>query len=273
MTSTASRTRVDTAEDVVAPWIEKLPTEQLRKEAQAAKEASAELSPADRIERALAERATEAEAARRELHRTRSADRWRMWCSQVTGDLSLYADDRANPDEYVRQPFAWWLSTLDARQYPQRIAAWLADPEARTLVLVGGTGTGKTKAAIAAGYAAAGQGVHTRFISQLDYLLALRPGGTDHPGDFRERYMGTGLLILDDLGAETEDATQFVRQEIVALLDSRLRQDRRQIITTNLMPDVLADAFGDRTVSRLRDRAVVLPIEGDDRRNLARAPW
>lgn len=270
MTSTA---RVDAVEDVVAPWIEKLPTEQLRKEAQAAKEASAELTPAERIERAHAERTTEAEAARRELHRTRSADRWRMWCGQVIGDLSLYRDERADPEKYERQPFTWWLSTLDTRQYPQRIAAWLADPEARTLVLFGGTGTGKTKAAIAAGYAAAGQGVHTRFISQLDYLLALRPGGTDDSGAFRERYAGTGLLILDDLGAETEDASQFVRQEIVALLDSRLRQDRRQIITTNLMPEVLADSFGDRTVSRLRDRAVILTLEGGDRRNMARAPW
>lgn len=270
MTSTA---RVEVAADVVAPWIEKLPTEQLRKEAQAARAESRELSEAQRIERAAAERAAEAEAARRELHRTRSADRWRMWCSQVTGDLSLYRDERADPDAYERQPFPWWLSSLDARQYPQRIAAWLADPEARTLVLFGGTGTGKTKAAIAAGYAAAGQGVHTRFISQLDYLLALRPGGTDDPGAFRERYTVTGLLILDDLGAETEDASQFVRQEIVALLDSRLRQDRRQIITTNLMPEALADSFGDRTVSRLRDRAVILTIDGDDRRNMARAPW
>lgn len=270
MTNTS---RVDAAIDVVAPWIERLPTEQLRKEAQAAREASADLTPAQRIERAQVERAEEAQAARRELHRTRSADRWRMWCEQVTGDLLTYRDDRADGDRYERQPFSWWLSTLDAGQHPQRIAAWLADPEARTLVLFGGTGTGKTKAAIAAGYAAAGQGVHTRFTSQLDYLLALRPGGTDDPGAFRERYAGTGLLILDDLGAETEDASQFVRQEIVALLDARLRQDRRQIITTNLMPAALADAFGDRTVSRLRDRAVILTIEGDDRRNLARSPW
>lgn len=210
------------------------------------------------------------EKARPELLARRAADRWAMWCGSVPG---RYADDRATPGTFVRQPPAHWLSRLDAAQYPDRIAAWLADRDARTLVLFGSTGTGKTHAAVAAGYAAAGLAVHVRFISQLDYLLALRPGGVDDPGGFRERYAETSLLVLDDLGAETEDATQFVRQEIVALLDARLREDRRQIITTNLKPARLADAFGDRTVSRLRDRAVILHLEGDDRRNLARDPW
>ena len=261
--------RVDAVEDTVAPWIEKLPTEQLRKEAKAARGEARDLTAEQRAERAEADRAAEALVALHELQRTRSADRWRMWCTQVPG---RYVDERADAEKFEGQPAAWWLSRLDARQHPERIAAWLVSAS-RTLVLFGGTGTGKTHTAITAGYAAAGQGEHVRFTSQLDYLLALRPGGTDDPAAFRERHAVTPLLVFDDLGAETEDATQFVRQEVCALLDARLREDRRQIITTNLVPAALADTFGDRIVSRLRDRAVVLTIEGGDRRNLARAPW
>jgi len=229
----------------------------------------AALSEDDRVayEELLAEQ-TRAEA-HPELLAGRAAQRWAMWCRSVP---ARYADDRANPEKFVRQPPTWWLSRLDRRQHPDRIAAWLGS-DSRTLVLFGSTGTGKTHAAIATGYAAAGMGVHARFTSQLDYLLALRPGGTDDPGAFRDRYAGTSLLVLDDLGAETEEASQFVRQEMCALLDARLREDRRQVITTNLMPAQLADAFGDRIVSRLRDRAVVLELQGADRRNLARDPW
>jgi hypothetical protein len=245
----------------------------LYEEGRAARAELAALTPAERAARLLAERDRVAAEARAELHTRQRADRWRLWCEQVVGDLDLYLDRRADPAEVAEGPAAMWLTTpyLD-RRYADRIAAWLGS-DSRTLVLYGGTGRGKTGAAVAAGYAAAADGEHVRFVSQLDYLLALRPGGTDDPGAFRDRYVATGLLIFDDLGAETEEATQFVRQEVCALLDARLRSDRRQIVTTNHLPKALAESFGDRIVSRLRDGAVVLHIEGDDRRNLARAPW
>jgi hypothetical protein len=44
-------------------------------------------------------------------------------------------------------------------------------------------------------------------------------------------------------------------------------------VTTNLEAPALAGTFGDRIVSRLRDRAVVLKIRGGDRRVLAAEPW
>jgi hypothetical protein len=44
-------------------------------------------------------------------------------------------------------------------------------------------------------------------------------------------------------------------------------------VTTNLEAPALAGTFGDRIVSRLRDRAVVLKIVGEDRRALAVDPW
>jgi hypothetical protein len=258
-----SADRVEPWTDEVDSWIDGLPTEELRVQALAARAAGA---------RRLAEAEAEARVARAELDARRAADWWRMWCAQVSRELDDHADRRADPEQPPTVGAGFWLSGLDAGQFPERIATWLAG-DSRTLVLYGSTGRGKSKAAVAAGYAAAGAGTHVRFTSQLDYVQALRPGGADDPGAFRRRHMEAGLLILDDLGAECEDASQFVRQEVCALLDARLRQGRRQIVTTNLEAPVLSATFGDRIVSRLRDRAVVLKIEGEDRRALAVEPW
>jgi hypothetical protein len=247
----------------VVPWIGALPTAELRAQALAARTAG---------RRRRAEADAEAVAARAELDARRAADWWRMWCAQVSGGLADHADVRADPTTPPTCPAGFWLSRLDAEQFPDRIGAWLGG-DARTLVLYGSTGRGKSHAAVAAGYAAAAAGVHVRFTSQLDYLQALRPGGVDDPAGFRRRHTEAGLLILDDLGAECEDASQFVRQEVCALLDARLRAGRRQIVTTNLEAPALAGTFGDRIVSRLRDRAVVLKIRGGDRRVLAAEPW
>jgi chromosomal replication initiation ATPase DnaA len=229
----------------------------------------AELSAAERVARAEKERARLAAEARSELMAQRAAQRWAMWCGQVP---AIYVDDRADPEKRDPRDFDWWLSGLSADQHPAEIAAWLRDRESRTLWLIGNTGTGKTHAAVAAGYAAAAHAVHARYVSQLDYLRQLRPGGSDEPNRVRERFATTSLLVLDDFGAETGDASQFVRQELLSLLDERLSQGRRQIITTNADAPELCDIFGDRIMSRLRAGAARLKFQGRDRRT-ARQPW
>lgn len=269
MTSTAP-TRAN-----VAPWMEKLPAGAREAAARARRIAAQEaawltyLSPEERAQLARKERDEQAAEARRELMAGRAAQRWAMWCHQVPG---RYVDPRANCD--VREPrtFEFWLDRPTV-QHPAKIAAWLRS-DSPTLILVGDTGTYKTGTALAAGYAAAAAAVHALYTSQLDYLRQLRPGGCDDPMALRARYAGTSLLVLDDLAAETEVATEFVRQEMCALLDERLRENRRQIVTCNVDdPGVLADVFGDRIMSRLRGGAVVLPFDGGDRRELAREPW
>lgn len=225
------------------------------------------------VQERLAAEAAQAERtrveARRELLAERAAARWAMWCSAVP---ARYVDERADPAEYARRPFGWWLSRLDAGQQPERVAGWLASRSAN-LVLSGPAGTGKTTTAVAAGYAAAGQAVHVRLTSQLDYLARLRPGGSDDPGRVRDQAAQASLLILDDFGAETEGGTEFVRREMCALLDGRLNAGRRTVLTLNGSAESLADAFGDRIMSRVRSDAVVLRYVGGDRRQAARVPW
>lgn len=272
MTTTTQEPRMtEPAKPAVAPWVAKIPADARPAflEGRRIAEEARELTDEELALRAQEGAARERVVARAELMSDRACRRWSMWCHQVP---MRFRDPAADCDHFIRQPFEHWLGRLDARQQPDRIAAWLKS-DSSTLLITGPTGTGKTHAALTAGYAAAGQAVHTRFLSQLDYLAQLRPGGSDDPGRVRWNALNTSLLIFDDLGAETEGGTEFVRREVCGLLDGRLNEERRQIITLNGDPNVLADTFGDRIMDRLRSNAAVIKLEGESRRSPARQPW
>lgn len=177
-----------------------------------------------------------------------------------------------------------------ADQHPGDLAQWLADPDQLTLILAGKTGAGKTMAAYAvAAEAAVGSGaaMQTRTdhveVRQLvvrawtvnGYLAELRPEGSPEPvWQIRNRARWAELLILDDLGAETDGETkEFVRKELVELLSYRLDKRFRTVFTTNLRSPQVGELFGPRLMSRLADRSTALPFTGGDRRNLRKLSW
>ncbi|XTZ13945.1 hypothetical protein ACQSSU_20825 [Micromonospora echinospora] len=191
------------------------------------------------------------------------------------------------------------LASLDADQHPDGIAAWLADPDGRTAIFAGRTGSGKTQAAYATAAEAARRGAATRLRSgevvtkQLlvrawtmhGYLAQLRPEGSKHKvWEIRDRAWTAELLILDDLGAEMDtEAREFVRRELLELIEYRINARLRTIFTTNLRArDVqtgntvvpgLESMLGDRLFSRIQDRATAFTFLGPDRRRLAGLDW
>jgi len=202
------------------------------------------------------------------------------------------------PDDRVAADVG--LASLDTDQHPDAIAAWLADPDARTAIFAGKTGSGKTQAAYATAAEAARRGAATRLRSgevvtkQLlvrswtmhGYLAELRPEGSKHPvWEIRDRARTAELLILDDLGAEMDiEAREFVRRELLELIEYRLNARLRTIVTTNLRArDVerrdgtrvagLETMLGDRLFSRLQDRATAFTFLGPDRRQLTGLDW
>jgi DNA replication protein DnaC len=183
------------------------------------------------------------------------------------------------------------LSVLDpATQHPTELQAWLDDPRARTLVLVGGTGTGKTQAAAATAAQAARYGAMMwngrRQIAARrplivrggpvnEYLRQLRPDGSPHPvWKIRDDARRAELLVHDDLGAELDgEVSRFAKEEIADLLDYRLEQPVRQIYTTNLTSDELERALSDRMWSRLQEESTVIAFTGPDRRVKRELKW
>lgn len=177
-----------------------------------------------------------------------------------------------------------------ADQHPDDLAQWLADPDQLTLILAGKTGAGKTMAAYAvAAEAAVVSGAamrNRRDVAQVrqlvvrawtvnGYLAELRPDGSPEPvWQIRDRARWAELLILDDLGAETDGETkEFVRKELVELLSYRLDQRYRTVFTTNLRSPQVGELFGPRLMSRLADRSTALAFVGEDRRNLRKLSW
>ena len=72
------------------------------------------------------------------------------------------------------------------------------------------------------------------------------------------------LLIIDDIGAER--VTEWVRERLVSIINTRVGAGLSTIYTSNLSPEELKDELGDRISSRVLGSSMVVEITGADRR-------
>jgi DNA replication protein DnaC len=140
------------------------------------------------------------------------------------------------------------LKTLDAFDFSAtsdlnpRVIQELAEGEylrqARNIILVGRSGTGKTHLATALGIESCREGIRTRFLTVCGLVNELLEARAEQSlKRALRRYQGYGLLILDELGYVplSRDGANLLFQVLAE------RHERRSvIITTNL-------AFGDWT--------------------------
>lgn len=141
--------------------------------------------------------------------------------------------------------------------------------------LFGDTGTGKTTLAMLVSKEALAKG-HSVAIYSLPKLLARirrtydgEPGGDSYSAFFK-RLTSVDLLHIDDFGAEKR--SDWVLEQLYALVNERYEDERSVMLTTNLTVDKLEDQIGRRTVSRLTETCEQVPLFGADRR-LEKAPY
>ncbi len=141
----------------------------------------------------------------------------------------------------------------------------------RDLFLTGGVGTGKTMlaAAVANEFCAATRR-QALFVSWPMTLHLLQPGGLSE-GERRtferQLFKTVPLLIIDDLGSERDEASDFTRRMSVLTYEARGNAGLRTIITSNLTLDEIAKHQGDdRLASRIAGRADVMVVAGPDQR-------
>lgn len=72
------------------------------------------------------------------------------------------------------------------------------------------------------------------------------------------------LLIIDDIGAEK--VTEWVRERMVSIINTRVGAGLSTIYTSNLSPDELVTQFEDRIASRVLGGSEIIEIAGKDRR-------
>jgi DNA replication protein DnaC len=137
----------------------------------------------------------------------------------------------------------------------------------RGLWFVGATGTGKTTLAMLVSKAALKAGRSVAIYSLPRLLNEIRDyahrAERSHL-DLLDRLTTIDLLHVDDVGAER--TTDWVLEELYSIVNARYEDQRSMVITTNLGYDELAAQISERTVSRLTEMCVQLPLQGEDRR-------
>src|SRR3954468_7386741 len=142
--------------------------------------------------------------------------------------------------------------------------------EGEGLWLMGDVGTGKTTLAMLVSKAAVEAG-HTGAIYSLPRLLSRirrtydAEAGEQSYLEFFERLTEVDLLHIDDLGAEKR--SDWVLEQLYAIINERYETQRSVVVTTNLSQEDLEEQIGPRTVSRLVEICGdPLPLFGDDMR-------
>jgi DNA replication protein DnaC len=175
---------------------------------------------------------------------------------------------------FDRPPISDMARDLSTKAALADVAAFVDELEERLdsgrgLWLFGETGTGKTTLAMLISKAALEAG-RTVAIYSLPKLLARirrtydsEPGGDSYLSFF-ERLTAVDLLHIDDLGAEKR--SDWVLEQLYALINERYEAERSVLITTNLPHEELEEQIGSRTVSRLSQMCDEVPLFGPDRR-------
>jgi DNA replication protein DnaC len=157
------------------------------------------------------------------------------------------------PDQSLRQGSS---NVCDAAQH------FLANPQLRHLVLIGGTGTGKSTAAT---------WVVASSLDNAHWLPARTVDDVERWKPVSSLAYSAQLLVLDDLGTERQSESGWGIETLSSLWVDRIDRGARTIVTTNLGLPALASRYGERLRSRMNRADVALVSAGEvDLRKLKR---
>jgi DNA replication protein DnaC len=138
------------------------------------------------------------------------------------------------------------------------------------LILKGPVGTMKTTFAVAIiqewiklGYG----GLFVPMASLLDNIFTLKAKNVEEWASYENKIRKTGLLILDDLGAEHTEG--WVLTKVDAIISERYNRCGPIIITTNLSAEQLKKTYAERIVDRLRSTSKTITFSGKSLRGKA----
>jgi DNA replication protein DnaC len=194
---------------------------------------------------------------------------------------------------FDRPPVSDMLRDMSSRHVVSAVQGFVDDLDAnldagKGMWLMGNTGTGKTtlgmlvaKAALAAGHTTAVY-FTPKLLTQIRQTYQATDSEDAYDAFFR-RLTSVDLLYIDDLGSERH--TDWVVEQLYALVNERYENQRSMLVTSNAPPEArgsgppveegrkqLADQIGSRTVSRLIEICGdPLPLFGPDRREQSHA--
>ncbi|SDA17558.1 DNA replication protein DnaC [Ruminococcus sp. YE71] len=140
----------------------------------------------------------------------------------------------------------------------------------RSILMMGGTGLGKTFLSGCVAKALADRGYEAAFGSAFDFLRRIEDeqfGRSE--GDTLDSLINAELLIIDDLGAEQQKSVY--ETYLYNIINSRVNLRRPTIISTNLDTKQLEQRYHERIASRLMGCFIPIVFMGRDiRQQIAR---
>lgn len=127
-------------------------------------------------------------------------------------------------------------------------------PSDKSMIMVGGVGTGKTLLA-SAGIESIIDNNHCEMIKVIDVVRELKATWAKDSNQTEEKlikyYANIDLLVLDEVGSQFGSDTE--KLFIFDIIDGRYQNMKPTILISNLDIDGIKDAIGDRCVDRLRE--------------------
>ena len=138
------------------------------------------------------------------------------------------------------------------------------------LILKGPVGTMKTSLAVAVLQKCiqdGGSGLFVPMASLLDNIFTLKERNKEEWLRYEDRIRNTGILVLDDLGAEYHQ--DWVLSKVDAIISERYNRMKPIVATTNLSDGDLKGKYAERIIDRLRATAKVVNFTGKSLRETA----
>ena len=179
-----------------------------------------------------------------------------------TFDTDWYSDQRApGKTKSAREHMEWVYDTCV--EYAHNFGKKPAN-----LLLFGRPGLGKTHLSAAIAREVSGKGFSVVYdtAGHIFERFEAQKFGRDEAERDVERVLNCDLLILDDLG--TEMATTFVQSALYQIINGRLLEKKSTIVSTNLMPEAIAQRYSGQIASRIEGEYQLLPFVGEDIRVL-----
>lgn len=184
--------------------------------------------------------------------------------------VQTYAD--GTPYEFQGANFANYAALPGSARALTMARAFLDATDKRDLYLSGGVGAGKTRLACSILNEAVKRGKWCFFARVPRLLHELQPGNRDLAADLEHRLMQSDLVVLDDVGAERDQASDYTRRTLLMIYEERGDRGHRTVFTSNKTLQQLGDMQDDdRLASRIAGRADVVQLATADQRLARRA--
>lgn len=177
--------------------------------------------------------------------------------------FDLYSNEK-NPEKYN--------SDISPRENMKRIKKIVDDfiihfseRDEKSLLFTGNTGLGKTFLSNCIAKEMMDQGkivIYQTAPSMLNTMIDYRFGKKEVSVDFYDNIMNSDLLIIDDLG--TESTNNIKSTELFNIINTRLLNQVKTIISTNLTLQNLFSIYDERIVSRIVGNYNICRFFGDD---------